>query len=123
MHEHTHDAAAVLRDALCERVDDLTALLVIGGIDVQEERLASRLTDRRGDLVDVLHAGAAIEMHAAHVEAARREHPRGGLAETTRGTEDEGPALRRLHHGDGTIEDATKPDNHLVSLRFRQTLC
>ena len=92
MHEDANAAAAVLDDACRERIEDVAALLVVGGVDVEKERLATLAPYGARDLLDVRHAGATVEVHAADVQTAPRQLSRRRLTESARSAENQRPA-------------------------------
>ena len=69
----------------------LFAPVVVGGVDVEEMRLAAQRRDVGDDLLDVRHRLAAIEMDAEDVVTGSGELARRGFAEAARSTEDQGP--------------------------------
>ena len=64
----------------------------IGGVDVEESRLAAASLDFGRDPVRVGLGRLAVEVDASHRHAGSRERERGGLAEPGGGAEDERPA-------------------------------
>src|SRR5262245_65720343 len=98
MEEHAYGArlTALLEHAL-HLADDLGALLGIGGVDVEEHCLTAEPLDLAHDPFDVAQRGLAIEMNAEDVQAGARQRKAGGLAESRRRAEREGPAVQLDH--------------------------
>ena len=75
------------------------ALLVVGGVHVDVQRLAAGRRDPGLDLLDMGEGGPEIEVDPDDPVAARREGQRRRLAHPARGAEDERPALAVVGHG------------------------
>ncbi len=88
MHEHTDRPAAGEAHHLGDR---LLALVVVGGVDVEEVRLATGGRDAGADLLDVRHRLPAIEVDAEDVVAGGGELERRSFTEAARSAEDQGP--------------------------------
>ena len=85
-------------EPLAEGREGRPALVVVGGIHVDEERLGPGRLDRRLDLLDVGQRGPEVEVDAEDPIAGRGQRPGGRLAHPGRGAEDDGPALAIVGH-------------------------
>ena len=75
-----------------DRVQHLRPPGRIGGVGVEEERLAAAPPDLGGDPLRVRKRRLAVEVDAGHRHARSGERERGGLAEPGGGAEDQRPA-------------------------------
>ena len=83
----------------CQQLsDNARPLLVIGGIDVEEQRLSAMRSDLGLDLFDMSHVLAPVEVHAADVVAGGGQRQRRGFAKAAAGTQDQPPALPLVGH-------------------------
>ena len=99
-------------EALAERRQGRRALLVVGGVHVDVERLGAERLDLRLDLVHVRDRRTEVEVDAADPVAVRGERERGGLAHAGGCSEDQGPALAVVGHGAPPGDDRGSPDGH-----------
>ena len=76
-----------------DRGDHLRALLVVGGVDVEELGPAAGRADLARDPVGVRLRPLAVEVDAEDVPAGAAELERAGFAEPGRSAQDEGPAV------------------------------
>src|SRR5437899_12935764 len=72
-------------------VQDLAALLGIGGVHVEEQGLPPLVFDLTDDPIDIRLRGLPIQMHAHDVHPETGELQRGGLAEPAGSPQDECP--------------------------------
>ncbi len=92
--EENRDAAlgGVVAARVGNRRDDLGALRVVGGVDVEELGLPAGRRDLGDDPVHVRLGSLPVEVDPENVPARPRERDRAGLAEARGGAENEGPS-------------------------------
>ena len=91
-------AGARILEPGAQRGERGRALLVVGRVHVDVQRLGARRGDLRLDLLDVREGRPEVEVDAADPVARRRERQRRGLAHPGRRAEDQGPSLAVVGH-------------------------
>jgi hypothetical protein len=88
---------AALLEEVGHLAGDLGALVGVGGVDVEEHRLAAERLDLAGDPLDVGHGRLAVQVHAEDVEPGARQCQARRFAESRRRAERERPAIQFDH--------------------------